>query len=69
VCGDSPLGQPEGKRRGERSALEPLRWRTPITSTRLPAVVGVARISHVLPELKMFESVTVPLRQPGSGKS
>jgi len=40
-----------------------------MTSTRLPLRVGVALISHVLPGLKMFESITVPFTVPGWDQS
>jgi len=38
-------------------------------STRLPPPAGEACSSQVLPGLKMFESVTVPLTAPGSDQS
>ena len=69
VLGYRPLGEPRGKTGASSLALKPRRWRTPITSTVLPPFAGVALISHVLPGLKMFESVTSPVTDPGTDQS
>jgi hypothetical protein len=55
VVGYGPLGESEGNTGASSLPLKPQRWRTAITSTRLPLFAGVALISHVLPGLKVFE--------------